>query len=107
MNYESQKVTRTSKSDVTSGDNRYRLSYIVSNNVGEAVNDITATIHKITTETVSGQEVERVERIGSANVNITSNRSYLSLDKFAETPSLDRIAISDKFHEDVNSALTE
>lgn len=107
MNYESQKVTRTFKSDVTGANNKYRISYIVSNDVGEAVDDITATIHKVAAETVDGHEVETLTRIGSGNVSVGNNRSYLSLDKFSDVPGEDRTAVSAKFHEDINAVLTE
>lgn len=107
MNYESQKTTRTFKSDVTGGSYKYRLSYIVSNNVGEAVNDITATIHKVAMETVDGQQVENLSRVGSANISVATNRCYVSFDKFSEVPAADRIALSTKFHEDADLVLTE
>lgn len=103
MNYESQKVTRTFKSEV----GRFRLSYIVTNPVDGAVSDITATIHQVTVETVNEQPSETLVRVGSGCVTMASNRSYLSIDKFDAVPHTDRMAISAQFYADVNSVLTE
>lgn len=103
MNYESQKITRTFKSNVINGTNKYRLSYTVSNAVNEPVDNITATIVKVSED----DNGEKTTRVGGGNMSVADGRSYISFEKTADMTSEDYAGISAQFYHDVESVLSE
>ena len=104
MNYSENIQIRKASTDVTSGERKYRIEYIVRNPTDKPVSSIVATTYAVTTDE-SGTETS--SRVGNACVDIDNNRNYLAFEQHTQVPLDDQAAITAQYMADVKQILSE
>lgn len=105
MNYSENFVTRKTKSEVAGAGANYRIEYIVRNEPKKAVNSITATISKVTTEGTPA--VEKLTRVGNACLDMDNNRNYFAIERQADVTVDNQLKIATQYFADIKAILAE